>query len=156
MMPDYSAAQIAEMSPQQLAEACAADMLGRETAANTMGISIDAMSEGGAEMSMTVTPEMLNGHQTCHGGYIFGFADTAFAYACNSRNIATVAAGCSIEYLAPGQAGDRLRAVASQVALRGKTGVYDVAVYNQDNALLATFRGKSHRIRGAVLANTQI
>lgn len=153
-MPVFTAEQITAMSPQQLAEVCAADMLERETAANTMGITIDAMSPGGAELFMTVAPAMLNGHQTCHGGYIFGLADTAFAYACNSQNVATVAAGCSIEYLAPGRVGDRLRAVARKVALRGKTGVYDVEVFNQNDELLALFRGKSHRIRGAVLANT--
>lgn len=152
--PTYSAEQISSMSPNELAMTCAADMLARETAASTLGIEIESMAEGEAVLAMTVQANMLNGHQTCHGGYLFSLADTAFAYACNSRNHASVGASCSIDYLAPGRAGDKLRAVAKEISLRGKTGIYDVSVYNQQQELLVLFRGKSHRISGAVLAAT--
>lgn len=94
---------------------------------------------------------MLNGHRTCHGGFIFALADSAFAFACNSRNESTVAAGCQIDYLIPGQEGDVLTAEAVERSLSGKTGIYDISVFNQEGRLIALFRGKSHRIQGFVL-----
>ena len=101
-------------------------------------------------MRMPVRDDMLNGHGTCHGGYIFMLADSAFAFACNSHNLNTVGAGCTIDYLAPGRAGDVLTAEATEQALAGKTGVYDVAVSDQDGRRIALFRGKSHRVAGTV------
>jgi acyl-CoA thioesterase len=95
---------------------------------------------------------MLNGHQSCHGGFIFALADSAFAFACNSHNHNTVAAGCSIDYIAPGREGDVLCAEAVEQALVGKTGVYDIKVSNQDGRTIALFRGKSHRVAGHVVA----
>jgi len=100
---------------------------------------------------MVVRRDMLNGHRTCHGGFIFALADSAFAFACNSRNEANVAAACQIEYLLPGYEGDLLQAEAVERALSGKNGVYDIAVSNQHGELIALFRGKSHRIRGTVI-----
>jgi len=105
---------------------------------------------GYARMTMTVRADMLNGHATCHGGYIFMLADSAFAFACNSHNLSTVGAGCTIDYLAPGRAGDVLVAEATEQALQGKTGVYDVTVKTADGRTIALFRGKSHRIGGTV------
>jgi acyl-CoA thioesterase len=99
---------------------------------------------------MPVRRDMLNGHATCHGGYIFMLADSAFAFACNSHNFNTVGAGCTIDYLAPGFEGDVLVAEALEQALQGKTGVYDICVRNQDGRTVALFRGKSHRVSGMV------
>jgi acyl-CoA thioesterase len=93
---------------------------------------------------------MLNGHQTCHGGFIFMLADSAFAFACNSHNFNTVGAGCTIDYLAPGREGDLLVAEAVEQALAGKTGVYDVTVKNEEGRTIALLRGKSHRVSGLV------
>jgi acyl-CoA thioesterase len=94
---------------------------------------------------------MLNGHGTCHGGYIFTLADSAFAYACNSYNLTTVAAGCTIDYLAPGREGDVLTAIAQERSASGRTGVYDIEVINQRGEKIALFRGKSYRIKGHVI-----
>jgi acyl-CoA thioesterase len=102
-------------------------------------------------MRMRVREDMLNGHGTCHGGYIFMLADSAFAFACNSHNFNTVGAGCTIDYLAPGRAGDVLVAEAVEQALSGKTGVYDVVVTDRDGRKVALFRGKSHRVAGHVV-----
>jgi acyl-CoA thioesterase len=102
-------------------------------------------------MSMTVRADMLNGHKTCHGGFIFALADSTFAFACNSRNLATVASGCSIDYLAPGFEGDVLTATAAEYSLAGRTGVYDVHVTNQHGKPIAIFRGRSYRINGQVV-----
>lgn len=151
MSEQYSPQEVLTMSPDELAWACAKTLFNREPAAQDMGIDILSMAEGKSELSMVVQHRMLNGHATCHGGYLFALADTAFAYACNSRNQNTVAGGCSIEYLAPGREGDVLRAVAHERSLAGRTGCYDISVFNQDETLLALFRGKSYKIRGAVI-----
>ena len=140
---------------QQLAEAAAAAMFANDAATRGLGMQISSVSEGHATLTMRVRSDMLNGHLTCHGGFLFALADSAFAFACNSRNHATVAAGCSIEYLAPGREGDLLTAVASEQTLVGRTGIYDVKVSNQDGHLIAIFRGKSHRIKGEVIPTSE-
>ena len=125
-------------------------MYRNDACAQALGIDIVEMDEGIAVLTMTVTPQMLNGHRTCHGGQLFSLADTAFAYACNSQGLAAVASGCSIDFLRPGFAGDRLTATA-RVQHQGKlTGVYDIEIVNQQQKPVALFRGKSHRIGGSV------
>lgn len=136
---------------QALAEAAAEAMYARDEASKSLGMRIVSMAPGYAKLAMPVRADMLNGHQTCHGGFIFALADSAFAFSCNSHNFNTVAAGCSIEYLAPGRAGDLLIAEAVEQVRSGKTGVYDVTVTNQDGKRIALFRGKSHQIQGEVL-----
>jgi acyl-CoA thioesterase len=145
------------MSPQQLAELAGKTMYERDPASQKLGMTLDQIRPGYARMSMRVREDMLNGHGTCHGGYIFMLADSAFAFACNSHNFNTVGAGCSIDYLSPGRAGDVLRAEAVEQALSGKTGVYDIVVTNQEGRKVALFRGKSHRVNGMVaeVGNTE-
>jgi len=141
--------------PQAVAMAAAADMYERDHATQALGIEIVDVQPGAARMQMVVRKDMLNGHQTCHGGFIFALADSTFAFACNSYNIQTVAAGCSIEYLAPGFEGDLLQAEASEQARSGKTGVYDILVTNQDGKKIALFRGKSHQLKGEVISHNK-
>jgi len=136
---------------QALAEAVAAAMYARDPASQGLGMTIDAIGPGYARMSMPVRADMLNGHQTCHGGFIFTLADSAFAFACNSYNLTTVGAGCTIDYVAPAREGDVLSASAVEQSLAGKTGVYDVKVTAQDGRTIALFRGKSHRVSGEVI-----
>jgi len=137
-------------NPQALAELVGRTMFERDPASQALGMVLDEIRPGYARMTMTVRADMLNGHATCHGGYIFMLADSAFAFACNSHNLNTVGAGCTIDYLAPGRAGDVLVAEATEQALQGKTGVYDVTVKTADGRTIALFRGKSHRISGTV------
>jgi acyl-CoA thioesterase len=96
---------------------------------------------------MAVREDMLNGHEICHGGFITTLADSAFAFACNSRNHLTVAAGLTVDFLAPAQRGDVLTADAVEVSLAGRTGVYDIVVTNQQGARIALVRGRSARLR---------
>ena len=138
------------MNEQAVAELAGAAMFARDPASQALGMALAAIGPGHARMTMTVRADMLNGHGTCHGGYIFMLADSAFAFACNSRNQNTVGAGCTIDYLAPARLGDVLLAEAVEQALAGKTGVYDIKVTNHDGTVVALFRGKSHRITGAV------
>ena len=141
-----------ENNPEQiLAQKVAEAMLAADQASRAMGMAIVAVSAGCATVQMTIRADMVNGHQTCHGGIIFTLADSAFAFACNNRNLLTVAAGCSIEFLAPAYAGDILTAEAREVALRGRTGVYDVAISNQTGTVIAAFRGRSHRLPGQIV-----
>lgn len=136
---------------QSLAEAAGAAMFARDRASQGLGMTLDEIRPGYARMSMPVREDMLNGHQSCHGGFIFSLADSAFAFACNSHNFNTVGAGCTIDYLAPGRLGDVLTAEAVEQALAGKTGVYDIQVRNQEGRTVALFRGKSHRVQGEVV-----
>jgi acyl-CoA thioesterase len=136
---------------QALAELAGKTMYERDPASRALGMLLDAIRPGYARMSMRVRDDMLNGHGSCHGGYIFMLADSAFAFACNSHNHNSVGAGCTIEYLAPGRAGDMLHAEALERALAGKSGVYDVVVTDGDGRTLALFRGKSHRVAGTLV-----
>ena len=125
----------------------AADAASRET----MGIELLACEPGRALMRMTVRALHLNGHQICHGGFIFTLADSTFAFACNSRNHNTVAAGCSIEFLRPAHEGDVLTAEGVEQTLSGRHGIYDIRVSNQKGQAVALFRGKSTQISGTVI-----
>jgi acyl-CoA thioesterase len=135
---------------QALAQAAGDAMYARDRATQAMGMLLAEIRPGYARMTMPVREDMLNGHQTCHGGFIFALADSAFAFACNSHNQNTVGAGCTIDYLAPGRQHDLLTAEAVEQALAGKSGIYDVKVSNQDGRTIALFRGKSHRVSGEV------
>jgi acyl-CoA thioesterase len=97
---------------------------------------------------MTVRQDMLNGHQTCHGGFLSALADSAFAFACNSYNELTVASGFSIDFIAPGRLGDVLTARCAEVSKAGRTGVYDTEIVNQRGERLAVFRGRSYTLKG--------
>jgi acyl-CoA thioesterase len=136
---------------QQLAQRCADAMFERDMASRHLGMSILNVGPGLARLQMTIREEMVQGHASCHGGYIFTLADSTFAFACNTYDLETVAAGCQIEYVAPGKVGDVLTATAREQTRRGRTGVYDVRVENQRGELVALFRGKSYQLRGNVI-----
>jgi len=142
--PDIAAAQA-------LAERVADAMFAEDRASQMMGMSIASVAPGRAELTMTVRGDMVNGHATCHGGFIFTLADSAFAFACNGGNERTVASGCSIEFVAPAREGDVLTAIAVERSASGRTGVYDIDVTNQRGEKVAFFRGKSYRIKGSVI-----
>jgi acyl-CoA thioesterase len=135
---------------QALAERVAERMFANDRASRALGMRIERVAPGCAEMTMPVTETMLNGHGICHGGYIFLLADSTFAFACNSYNRNTVAQGCSIDYLAPARQGDVLRARGVERSRTGRTGVYDIEVTNGASTV-ALFRGKSYRIDGTVV-----
>lgn len=136
---------------QALAERVVAGMYARDRASQAMGIQIGGVGPGQAEVSLTVRGDMLNGHAICHGGFIFTLADSAFAFACNSYNLTTVASGCAIDFVLPAREGDVLTAVARERSVSGRTGVYDIEVTNQRGETIAYFRGKSYRIKGHVI-----
>jgi acyl-CoA thioesterase len=118
---------------------------------DTMGMELLSCEPGRAVIRMTVKELHLNGHKICHGGFIFTLADSTFAFACNSYNKAAVAAGCSIEFLKPGQLGDVLTCVGQEKTMSGRHGIYDMKVTNQKGEVIAMFRGKSAQIQGTVI-----
>ncbi|MDI4632156.1 hydroxyphenylacetyl-CoA thioesterase PaaI [Pelomonas sp. V22] len=143
------------MNPQQIAEAVRDAMFANDRASKGLGMEILAISPGGATLAMTVREDMLNGLDICHGGLITTLADSAFAFACNAYNEMTVASGFDVSIVAPGRLGDRLIAVAEEVQLSGRTGVYDITVRNQRDELIALFRGRSYRLKGKPVVQIQ-
>ncbi|MBL0372139.1 hydroxyphenylacetyl-CoA thioesterase PaaI [Rhizobium sp. KVB221] len=140
-----------KLSPQALAEACAKAMWDEDNASEHLGMKIETVGPGSATLTMTVSAIMTNGHKTCHGGYIFTLADSAFAFACNSYNQHAVAQHCSVTYIAPAFEGDLLTARAHEVSRRGRGGIYDIEITNQKGEQIAEFRGHSRTVKGTHL-----
>ncbi|WP_372893214.1 hydroxyphenylacetyl-CoA thioesterase PaaI [Rhodosalinus sp.] len=136
------------MTPEERARLSADAMWANDRASKFLGISLDAVGPGTATMSFEVADHHLNGHDICHGGYIFTLADSAFAFACNSYNQTVVAQMNVVTFLSPGRKGDRLTASAREVSRSGRAGIYDVAVTAQDGREVAQFRGHSRQIAG--------
>jgi acyl-CoA thioesterase len=122
-------------------------MFAVDEASRGLGIELLQVGEGSAELRMTVTAAMVNGHGIAHGGYVFLLADSAFACACNSHGPVTVAAGAEISFVAPAREGDVLTASAYERTRYGRSGIYDVRVARGDQ-VIAEFRGRSRTIRG--------
>jgi acyl-CoA thioesterase len=120
-------------------------MLETDGAARSLGITLAEFGDGRAIAGMRVTAQMVNGHAIAHGGFIFLLADTAFAYACNSRGPVTVAAGAEVSFVAAAKLGDELVATAEERTLFGRNGIYDVTVRRGDT-VIAEFRGRSRSI----------
>ena len=137
----------AMLSPDDLARACAEAMWKEDDASQGLGMEIIRVAPGEAVLTMTVTPQMVNGHGIAHGGFIFLLADSAFAFACNSHNERAVAAQCNISFIKPGKLGDRLVATAWEISKTGRSGIYDVRVTVDDTAI-AELRGHSRTIGG--------
>ncbi|WP_439938835.1 hydroxyphenylacetyl-CoA thioesterase PaaI [Nocardia sp. N13] len=116
-----------------------------DAASAMLGMEIDELGPGEARVSMLVRPDMVNGHDLCHGGLVASLADSAFALACNSHGTVTVAAGFEIDFLEPARLGQVLQAHAREVALRGRSGLYDVTV-RASGTVIAEFRGRSRSL----------
>ena len=136
---------------QRLAERAAEALLRNDAASRMLGMQLTDVKPGYARLTMLVRSDMVNGHRICHGGLIFSLADSAFAVSCNSYNESTVAAACSIDFLAPAIEGDELAAEATELWRSGRSGIYEITVRNQRGERVALFRGRSHRISGTVI-----
>ncbi len=141
---------MSELTSKVRAQKAAAAMWASDFASQHMGMQIVEVDEGRAVLSLKVQAHHCNGHGMCHGGVTYSLADSAFAFACNSRNQATVAQHNQISYLAPVHEGDVLMAEAREVSLTGRSGLYDVTVRTQEGAVVAEFRGASRAIKGAL------
>ena len=137
---------------QRVAEGSAQALYQRDRASQTLGMRLLDVRPGSARVVMTVRPDMINGHDVCHGGLVFALADSAFAFACNTYNESTVAAAAAIDFLAAARAGDELTAEASELWRTKRNGIYEISVSNQRGERVALFRGRSYRIEGQVTA----
>ena len=131
------------MDANTRARRAAEKLLSGDNASASFSMVLETIRPGFAEVSMTIREDMINGHNTAHGGTVFTLADTAFACACNSHNISNVAASCQINFVRPALLGDKLMARAEEINLGRRSGVYDVRVENSDGKLVALFRGMS-------------
>jgi acyl-CoA thioesterase len=143
------------VNEDQVAKACADAMYAQDSASRALGITVGEVGVGRATARMTLTATMVNGHGIAHGGYVFLLADTAFAFACNTYNVKTVAAGGDVIFVAPAAEGDTLVATAVEKVRSGRSGVYDVTVRREsDDAVIAEMRGRSRTLNGPVIPRT--
>lgn len=139
------------MDAAMLARTCADAMWADDATSRELGLQLISVEPGHAVLAMAVTATMVNWHNTCHGGFIYLLADTAFGYASNSRNQRMVAQHCSISYLKAAQRGDQLTAHAVERQRAGRSGIYDVAVKREDGTVIAEFRGHARAIKGNIM-----
>jgi acyl-CoA thioesterase len=123
-------------------------MYARDATSRALNVTVLISRAGHCQAQMVVREDMINSHGTCHGGMIFTLADTAFAYASNSENNATVASAASITFLRPAWEGETLRAECLERAREKRNGLYDVTVTNDDGHVVAVFQGTSRTIKG--------
>ena len=140
-----------QSAAERRAQRAAAALFERDRASQALGMRLAEVAPGRARVTMTVRPDMLNGHGSCHGGLVFALADSAFAFACNSHNEATVAAAAAIDFLAAARDGDQLAAEARELWRSRRNGIYEITVSNQRGERIALFRGRSYRVEGPVV-----
>ena len=143
------------MTPKERAEKSADAMWASDRASQWVGIELQDIDEGFARLTLCLKAHHCNGHGIGHGGVTFLLADSAFAFACNSRNQITVAMHNMISFLNPTHEGDILIAEARETSLNGKNGIYDVRVMNQHNEVVAEMRGMSRAIKGQVFQDEE-
>jgi acyl-CoA thioesterase len=148
-----SNASVNDASPDEIAVRCAERMYADDRASRQLGIEISDVLPGRARAAMTVTEHMVNGHDLCHGGYVFLLADTAFAFACNTYDQVTVAASADVVFVRPALRGQRLVADATERIRHGRSGVYDVTVRTAEGSVVAEFRGGSRMLGRSILAD---
>jgi acyl-CoA thioesterase len=143
---------MSEEAAERLARAVGYAMYDADNASRSLGMVLEEIRPGHAELRMAVRDDMINGHDICHGGLIFTLADSAFAFACNARNLVTVAAGAEIHFISAAKKGETLIAIARERASAGRSGIYDIEVTDSASGrLVALFRGRSHRIEGSIV-----
>jgi len=128
-------------TPQQVLDT----MWQRDAFSKWMGLQIDEVGMGYCKLHYTVKDEMLNGFSSIHGGVLFSAADSAFAFACNSHGIFTVALDVTISFTRPAKSGDILTVEAKEIYLGKKTGLYDIKTTNEKGELVALFKGTAYR-----------
>ena len=136
---------------QRTAERAVRILYQQDRASQALGMQITRVAPGEAEMTMQVRADMTNGHDICHGGFVFALADSTFAFACNSHGDSALAAAASIDFLAPVRAGDTLTATARELWRGGRSGLYEIVVANQRGESVALFRGRSQRVHGRLV-----
>lgn len=129
------------VTPKQVVD----QMMRDDAFSRWMGVEVLEVSEGYSRIKMTMRPEMMNGLGIAHGGIAFSLADSAFAFACNSRNLTSYALDNAINFLRPVMSGDVLTAEATEIHNGRTTGVYQVMITNREGKKIAIFKGTCYR-----------
>lgn len=135
------------MTPRQTAEY----MLGKDLFSQSLGISLIEVTDNYCLIKMAIKPEMINGLGTVHGGVTFAFADSALAFSSNNLGEAAVALNCNINFTTAARLGDILTAESVLLTDTRKTGVYDITIKNQNDEVVAGFRGTVYKIGKKVI-----
>ncbi len=139
------------MSTQPTPTEVVTHMMQHDLFSQWLGIEVLDIKEGYSKIKMTVRPEMINGFGIVHGGIPFSLADSAFAFACNNRNILSVALDTSINFLKPVHVGDVLTAEAKELHNGKSTGLYHITITNQNEHVVAVFKGTCYRTGKALV-----
>jgi len=133
------------MANDQLAKNVVDKMMRDDLFSQWLGISVIEIREGYSKIKMSVRPEMINGFGIVHGGVAFSLADSCFAFACNNRNVLSVALDTSINFTKPVHVGDELTAEAKELHNGKSTGLYHITIKNQNDHIVALFKGTCFR-----------
>lgn len=133
-------------TPQQVLET----MLKQDSFSKWMGLEVDEIGPGYCKLHYRLRDDMLNGFSSIHGGILFSAADSAFAFACNSQGILTVALDVSVNFVRPAKSGDMLFVEAKEIYRGNKTGLYDVITKNEKEETIAFFKGTSYSTSGVI------
>ena len=127
-----------------------ATMLAKDNFSRWMGIVVDEFREGYCKLHYTITEDMLNGFGIVHGGIIFSGSDSAFAFACNSHGILSVALDVHITFIRAAKAGDLMQVTAKEIHTGNKTSFYDVTTTNVNGEIVSVFKGTAYRMGKSV------
>jgi acyl-CoA thioesterase len=133
------------MESNSEAAAVVAHMLQNDRFSQWLGITVMEVRTGYSKIGMTVREEMINGFGIVHGGIAFSLADSAFAFACNNRNVLSVALDTAINFIKPVHVGDILQAEAVELHNGRSTGLYQISISNQQGHTVAIFKGTCFR-----------
>ena len=112
-----------------------------------LGIERVEEKAGYSKLRMTVREEMTNGFKIAHGGITYSLADSALAFASNSHGRQAVSIETSISHTKALHIGDVITAEAIELNLTNATGIYDIKVTNQNDEVVALFKGTVYRTK---------
>ncbi len=136
---------------KNFAEKVVAHMMAHDLFSQWLGISVIEIREGYSKIKMTVRPEMINGFGIVHGGVAFSLADSCFAFACNNRNVLSVALDTAINFTKPVHVGDVLAAESKEIHNGKSTGLYQITIKNQNDHVVAVFKGTCFRTNKSLI-----
>jgi acyl-CoA thioesterase len=140
-----------ETGKNVFAEKVVAHMMEHDLFSQWLGISLIEIREGYSKIKMVVRPEMINGFGIVHGGVAFSLADSCFAFACNNRNVLSVALDTAINFIKPVHVGDLLTAEAKEMHNGKSTGLYHITITNQKDHVVAIFKGTCFRTNKSLI-----